>query len=481
MAARHAHVIIAAALALGLSLDAPLMAQTPAPAPATAAASRLAASGDLSSVLEATTRTVEPAIVEIFATSYAPGEGVVPRTADLVTTQRASGSGVIVDPEGFIVTNAHVVRAAQRVRVELPTPPAGRSILATRSRTVYARIVGVDLETDLAVLKIEERNLPTVPFADSDAVNAGQLVLAFGSPLGLNNSVTLGVISSVARQLEPESPMIYLQTDAPINPGSSGGALVDTRGRLVGINTLIVSQNGGNEGLGFAAPSNIVRSVFEQIRKTGFVRRGDIGIRAQTITPVLAAGLGLAKEGGAIIADVLPASTAAAVGLRPGDLVLTLDGKPIENGRQLHVSLYRRAVGETIALEVLRDGQPLKVLVSVAARRDSLDGLAGVGDPKQNLVPRLGILGVNLTAPIARMIPVVRVSSGVVVASTVAGAIESRDGGLAPGDVVFAVNRTAIASVAELRAALDALAPGDPVVLQLERQGGLLYLSFTLE
>ena len=437
--------------------------------------------GDLSSVLEATTRAVSPAVVEIFATAFAPGQGILPRTADLVTTQRASGSGVIVDTDGYIVTNAHVVRGAQRVRVELPISPAGQSILATRSRTVPARIVGVDLETDLAVLQIDERKLPALPFADSDAVNAGQLVLAFGSPLGLNNSVTLGVVSSIARQLEPESPMIYLQTDAPINPGSSGGPLVDTRGRLVGINTLIVSQGGGSDGLGFAAPSNIVRSVFEQIRKTGFVRRGDIGVRAQTVTPVLAAGLGLARDGGAIIADVQPGSPAAAVGIRSGDLVLTLDGKAIENGRQLQVGLYRRAVGETIALEVLRDGQPLKMLVTMGERRDALAGLTGAADPKQNLVPRLGILGIDLTEPIARMIPVVRARAGVVVASTVAGAIESRDGGLAPGDVIFAVNRTPVTAVAGLRAALDALKPGDPVVLQLERRGGLLYLSFTME
>ena len=441
----------------------------------------VAAGADLSGVLEATTRAVAPAIVEIFTTTYAAGEGIVPRTADLVTTQRASGSGVIVDPDGYIVTNAHVVRGAHRVRVELPVAPAGRSILTRRNRTVNAQIVGIDVETDLAVIRIEERDLPTVAFADSDAVSAGQLVLAFGSPLGLNNSVTLGVVSAVARQLEPESPMIYLQTDAPINQGSSGGALVDVRGRLVGINTLILSQAGGNEGLGFAAPSNIVRSVFEQIRKTGFVRRGDIGIRAQTITSVLAAGLGLPRDEGAIVADIRPGSTAAGVGIRPGDLVLAIDGKPIENGRQLHVNLYRRAVGEVIALDILREGHPIRTLVSVAERRGPMSGLMESPDPQQNLVPRLGILGVTLTQSLAAVVPVLRVRSGVVIASTVAGALDSRDGGLAPGDVVFAVNRMPVASLPELRAALDALKPGDPVVLQLEREGGLLYLSFSLE
>jgi serine protease Do len=464
-----------AAWALCLLLGAPV-------ALAQAQTTRAAVAGaDLSAVLEATTRTVAPAVVEIFTTTYAPGEGVVPHTADLVSTQRASGSGVIVDPDGYIVTNAHVVRGAQRIRVDLPLAATGRSILARRSRSVSAQVVGIDLETDLAVIRVGERNLPALTFADSDAVNAGQLVLAFGSPLGLSNSVTLGVVSAVARQLEPESAMIYVQTDAPINQGSSGGALVDVRGRLVGINTLILSQAGGNEGLGFAAPSNIVRAVFEQIRKTGVVRRGDIGVRAQTVTPVLAAGLGLGRDDGAVVADVHPGSTAARAGVRPGDLVLALDNKPIENGRQLHVGLYRHVVGDIITLDIVRDGAPMKFPVAVGERRDPLAGLTDATDPQQNVVPRLGILGVSLTPRLAALVPIVRVRSGVLVASTVAGALDSRDGGLAPGDVVFAVNRTQVAGLAELRAALDALKPGDPVVLHLEREGGLLYLSFSME
>jgi len=236
---------------------------------------------------------VGPSEVETFTTSYAPANGLVPRTTDLVTTGRASGSGVIVDPEGYVVTNAHVVRGAQRLRVEIPVPIAGQSILARQSRTVSGQVVGIDVETDLAVVRIGERNLTALTFGDSDELKAGHVVVAFGSPLGLHNSVSLGVVSAVARQLEPESPMIYVQTDASINPGSSGGPLVDVNGRIVGINTLIVSQTDGNEGLGFAAPSNIVRTVYEQIRKQGRVRRGDIGVRAQTVTPALASGLTL--------------------------------------------------------------------------------------------------------------------------------------------------------------------------------------------
>lgn len=462
----------AAFVTLALSASA-ASGQTRTPAIATAA--------DLSGSLEATTRLASPAVVEIFTTSYTPGGGLVPRSADLITTERASGSGVIVDPEGYIVTNAHVVRGAQRLRVELPIPTSGQSILATRSRTVSGRIVGIDLETDLAVIKVDERNLPVLAFGDSDELRAGQIVLAFGSPLGLHNSVSLGVVSAVARQLEPESTMIYLQTDASISPGSSGGPLVDLRGRVVGINTLIVSQTGGNKGPGFAAPSNIVRTVYEQIRKLGRVRRGDIGVRAQTVTPVLASGLNLPRDHGVVLADVMPGSPAARAGLRPGDLVLALDGKAMENGRQLQIGLYRRYAGEVVDLEILRDGQIVKVPVAITERYDPFAGLSTSSDPRQNMVPRLGILGVNLDKRIAEMVPVLRVESGVVVVSTVAGAIDAREGGLAAGDVVYAVNRTPVSGLAELRAALDGLKTGDAVVLQLERRGELMYLAFTCE
>ncbi len=466
-------VVFAFAVVILTLTGAGAFAQTRAPVITTAA--------DLSSSIEATAGAIAPAVVEIFATTFSAGAGLVPRSADLITTERASGSGVIVDPGGYIVTNAHVVRGAQRVRVEVPAPPAGKSILASRSRTVIGEIVGIDLETDLAVIKVAETSLPALAFGDSDELRPGQLVLAFGSPLGLHNSVSLGVVSAVARQLAPESPMIYVQTDASINPGSSGGPLVDLRGRLVGINTQIFSQSGGNEGLGFAAPSNIVRTVYEQIRKTGRVRRGDIGVRAQTVTPVLAAGLKLARDQGVVLADVLPTGPAARAGLRPGDIVLTLDDKPMENGRQFQVSLYRRLVGDVVTVEILRDGQVMKVPVAMAERRDAFAGLSEAIDPRQNLVPRLGILGVNLDQRIAQMVPVLRVRSGVVVSSTVAGAIDSREGGMAAGDVVYAVNQTPIAGVAELRALLDGLKTGDPVVLQLERRGELMYLAFTVE
>jgi serine protease Do len=275
--------------------------------------------------------------------------------------------------------------------------------------------------------------------------------------------------------------MIYVQTDASINPGSSGGPLVDIRGRLVGINTLIATQAGGNEGLGFAVPSNIVRTVYEQIRKFGRVRRGDIGIRAQTVTPELASGLALPRDYGVVLADVIPESPAALAGLRPGDLVVALDGKAMENGRQLQVNLYRRLIGDVVQLDVLRNGQTLKVPVAMTERHDPFASLSNATDPRENLVPRLGILAVSLDPRIAQMLPAVRVRSGVVVASSVAGGIDARDGGLAVGDIVYAVNRKPVASVAELRAVLDGFKSGDPVVLHLERGGELMFLAFTVD
>jgi serine protease Do len=342
-------------------------------------------------------------------------------------------------------------------------------------------VIGLDLETDLAVIKVDAGPLPALSIGDSEQLRPGQLVMAFGNPLGMQNTVSLGVVSSVARQLEADSPMIYLQTDAAIHSGSSGGPLVDLQGRIVGINTLMVSRTGGYEGLGFAAPANIVRTVYEQIRVHGRVRRGDIGVRAQTITPELAAGLGLARDHGVVLADVLPRSPAAKAGLAAGDIVLALDGKPMENSRQLQVGLYRHVVGDIVSLEVLRDGRSSAFPVALTERLDGAAGEAASADPRRHLVPQLGILAVALDPRVAQLLPAVRGARGVVVLSTVNGAIETRNGGLAPGDVIYAVNRTPVGELTALRAALDAIGPGQPIVLQLERNGELQYLTFLAE
>ena len=223
---------------------------------------------ELSSSLEALTQRVSPAVVQILVSAYGTTPGAARFAPDVLSQQRKSGSGVILDPEGYIVTNAHVLRGARQVRVVLSIPAdervKWRSILKPRGEPVSAHIVGVDRQTDLAVLKIEKEGLPSLELGNSDELRPGQLVMAFGSPLGLENTVTLGTVSAVGRQLRPDDPMIYVQTDASINPGNSGGPLVDTNGRVIGINTFILTQSGGSEGLGFAVPSNVVSNVFDR-------------------------------------------------------------------------------------------------------------------------------------------------------------------------------------------------------------------------
>jgi len=389
---------------------------------------------------------------------------------------------VILDPNGYIITNAHVVEGAQRIRVILSAAQHAdsprRSILNQTGRVLGAQLVRIDRETDLAVLKINATDLPTLSLADSDALYQGQLVFAFGSPLGLQNSVSMGVVSAVARQLEPESPMIYIQTDAPINPGNSGGPLIDVQGRVVGINTLIFSQSGGNEGIGFAAPSNIVRNVFNQIRNTGRVRRGDIGVSAQTITTTMATALHLPQTWGVILGDVFPLRPAHEAGLKTGDIVLSLNGKVMENGRQFHVNLYNKPAGEKVTLEILRGSEKQRIEVAVTERPDDPERFADLVHPKTNRISVLGILGINLTTDLKRLFPVLRSANGVVVAAIFAGG-PGWAGGLQPGDIIHAVNGMPISGLEALRDMLRGIAA--PVVLHIERNNRLWLLEMDLE
>lgn len=438
----------------------------------------------LSRALEALSARVNPAVVQVLAVGYQPPQAGDPPGAGLLTRRRVGGSGVILDPDGYIVTNVHVVEGAERIQVRLPIPvdsdQPGSSILKPRGKLVGAQVVGLDRETDIAVLKVQESGLPHLELGDSDRIRTGQLVFAFGSPRGLDNSVTLGVLSAVARQLRPEDPMIYLQTDAPINPGNSGGPLVDAEGTVVGINTFIISESGGSEGLGFAAPSNIVRNVYRQIRNIGYVRRGTIGVHAQTITPVLAAGIGLGRDWGVVLGDVYPGSPAEGAGLQVGDVVLTLDGKPMENGRQLDVNLYGTPVGERVTLQVLRGQQVVQVPVVVLEREDDANRFFAMVNPEENLIPRLGILAVDLSPQVAQMLPSLRIGTGVVVAVRAPDASYGQVE-LIPGDVIHAINGEPITSLDQLRRRVSQFQVGAPVVLQVERRGQLRFMAFEME
>ena len=443
--------------------------------------SRAQALSELSRSLQDLSEKVSPSVVQIFVTAYAlPNDEATEESGDV---ERGSGSGVIVDPDGYVVTNAHVVENATRIEVELPLAATGgdpgRSIVKRRGRIVGAQIVAVDEETDIAVIKVDAKALPAMAFGDSDALRPGQIVLAFGSPLGLSSSVTMGVVSAVARQLTPEDPMIYIQTDATINPGNSGGALVDTDGKLVGINTLIYSQSGGSEGIGFAAPSNIVRNVVAQIRKFGRVRRGEIGVSAQTITPLLSEALALPVDRGVILSDVAAGSPAAKAGLRPGDVVLTMDGKAMENGRQFRINVYARA-GDTIRLDVRRGQETVPVRVVVAERPGNTARLTDLIGVQRPIVP-LGITVLDLTPTVAQVLPPVRGQRGAVIVQVAQASPFSQQGRLLAGDVIYALNGKAIANGEDLEKAAAQLKPGTAAVVQLERESTLMYLSFRVE
>ena len=431
------------------------------------------------SAIQELARRVSPAVVQIVVSAIASPEEA--RTAGSLERQRVMGSGVIVDSAGFIVTNAHVVNGAVRVRVTFTLAPvAGEASRPLAGPTRDARLIGADAQTDIAVLKVDTAGLPTVPFGDSDQLRKGQLVFAFGSPAGFTNSMTMGVVSSVAREVDPNRPVVFIQTDASINPGSSGGPLVDAEGQLVGVNTLIWSQSGGSEGLGFAIPSGIVRLVYSQLREYGRVHRGIIGLRADEITPLLATGLGLTPSWGLLLSDVAPGSPAFGAGLAIGDVVTAVNGKPVASLAEFVTDVTLRNIGKTVHLDVVRGSERLAFDVPVVERRDSLDRIVANLDPEKNLIRRIGILAVTVDPSSPQLFPPMRSYSGVIVAARAlyAGDLES---GLSPGDVIHAVNRTAISSVEDLRGALSRLKPGDAVVLQIERQGAYMYLSFEFD
>ncbi len=423
---------------------------------------------------------VRPAIVQVLTAGYAPVDGDTP---GVVASQHGTGSGVILDRDGYIVTNAHVVEGARKVQVLLAANMEESDLselaLNPRGKTVPAQIVGIDTDTDLAVLKVEQKNLPFLELGDSYRLHQGQLVLAFGNPLGLENSVTMGVVSSVARQIRSEDPMVYIQTDAPINPGNSGGALVGTDGKVVGINSFILTQSGGSEGLGFAIPSNIVRNIYTQLKKDGHVHRGQIGLEVQTVTPTMAAGLRLPRDWGIIVSDVTPDGTADEAGLKVGDLILSIDGKIVENARRFDVTVYQHALGDVVSLEIQRGDKKLTLPVTVTERPNDPYRFVDLVTRESNLIPKLGIFALDFSDKLADLLPDLRQPSGVIVAARVAGATGIQETFL-PGDLIDAINTAPVSDIAGLRAAVDKLKSGDPVVVQIQRSSKLMYLSFEL-
>lgn len=441
--------------------------------------------GELSLSLEGLVNRIRPAVVQIFSTGYVTAdEPGASNASALLSTQRSTGSGIILSNDGYIVTNAHVVQGARRIQVRLTTERrrAGRApVFEPEVKLLEARLVGLDRDMDVAVIKIDRTGLPSLQFGNSDAVRQGELVMAFGNPRGLEGSVSMGIVSSTARELHPDDFLAYIQTDAPINPGNSGGPLVDAQGRVVGINTFILSDSGGSEGLGFAIPSNMVRTVYTQLRREGHVHRGRIGIYVQTITPALAEGLELPRDWGVLVGDVTPEGPADQSGVKAGDIVAEANGRTMRNARQLESYIYRSPMKAKITLEVLRGADELSIDVPVIDSVDDPQRFADMVNPRDNLVPRLGILAMGIDKSLAAMLPDLRHDYGVVVAAGSSPTDLNTGTGLQPGDVIYSVNKAPVATVEALRKKIDEFKTGDEVAMQIERSGRLMFVAVVLE
>jgi serine protease Do len=453
------------------------------PAPASAPPPPRDALTQMNESIDALTRKVWPSVVQILVSSYAAREqGMRGDAGVVVGRQRSTGSGFVIDPEGYIMTNAHVVNGASRVEIVLPADTVDGTLataLSARSYTVAARIIGVATELDLALLKIDGIKLPALPLATYSQVRQGETVFAFGSPVGLRNSLSHGLVSAVARQTDPDSPLIYVQTDAPINPGNSGGPLVNTRGEVVGVNTFIMSQSGGNEGLGFAVPSATVRTAFKQLKQYGQLRKQEVGMSLQTITRTMAAALGLVRNYGVIVSDVWPGGPAAAAGLEVGDILVSVDGQVADNLPTVSYNFRLRDSTENVQLVVMRGGKEQSLSIKPIEQRSDFDSVSSMADPEKSLVTELGILGVEIDRRIAASAKQLRDPYGIIVVARASGT--TSDIPLLPGDVIRSVNNRQTATLESAREIARTFKPGTPVTLQIQREGRLMYLTFTVD
>lgn len=372
-------------------------------------------------------------------------------------TARSLGSGFVVSPDGYIATNAHVVARASKVTVRL-----------ANKKEYPAKIIGVDEKTDVALIKIEPKEpLQPVTLGDSSNLEVGEWVMAIGSPFGLEQTVTVGVVSAKARVLGAGPYDDFIQTDAAINPGNSGGPLVDGEGRVVGINTAISSRSGGNEGVGFAIPVALAKSILDQLRDSGKVERGWLGIGIQDVTPELASSLDLGETTGALVANISPDSPAARGGVERGDVIVEYDGKPISESHQLPALVAESKIGSKAHLTVFRNGGKKTLDVTIAAlpedperRLSARDG--GSGDDSS----AWGFAVADITPQLARGHRLARDHGVVVTDVEPEGA--AAEAGMQPGDIVREVDRAPVESSAELRKALQSHKK-DNVLLLVQR------------
>jgi serine protease Do len=377
--------------------------------------------------------------------------------------ERGLGSGVIVSPNGYILTNNHVVDGANDVEVTL-----------SDKRQFKARVVGTDPKVDIAVLKIDASDLPTIVVGDSSKIQIGDYALAVGNPFGVGKTVTMGIVSATGRtHLGIEDYEDFIQTDAPINPGNSGGALVNDRGELIGINTAIIAHGSeGSQGIGFAVPANLAHSVMDEIVKNGKVTRGYLGIVPQDVSPAIAKSFGVKEYTGALIGGVSADSPAQKAGLKNGDIILDLNGKPVADANELRMNISMMAPGTSVNLKVLRDGQDRNFTATLgelpgevaSAEKDS-------GEPNSELS---GISVQNLTPNVAQQLGVPAGASGVVI-TKVDPSSAAADAGLQRGDIIQEVNRKPIHNASDFSAAMRDT-KGQALLL-VNHQGNTMYVS----
>jgi serine protease Do len=379
--------------------------------------------------------------------------------------QHALGSGVVVSPNGYILTNNHVIENAKDIQVAL-----------NDGRSFNAKLVGTDPQTDVALLKINANNLPALTLADSDAVEIGDVVLAVGNPFGIGQTVTEGIVSAKDRTNVSggDQDEDFIQTDAAINPGNSGGALVDTQGRLVGINTSILSRTGGNQGIGFAVPSNLCRWVMDSLVKNGKVTRGFLGVVIQNLTPDLAQAFKVNRSAGALISEVTPNGPADAAGLKNGDVVLQYDNKPIESASQLKLRVAETTPGVNVPVQIDRSGETKSINVVVKER--STTSVAANQTPKPAEDGSLnGVTVQDLTRELRAELKVPGTVQGAVI-EEVDPASPSYEAGLRVGDVITEINHRPIKTAQEAVEATSAK-PNGATLVKVYRNGGSQYLA----
>jgi Do/DeqQ family serine protease len=376
--------------------------------------------------------------------------------------EQGLGSGVIVAADGYILTNNHVIDDANEIR-----------IYTSDKRELKARVIGADPKTDIAVVKVEAKNLPTLPFADSSQAQVGDIVLAIGNPFGVGQTVTMGIISATGRgNLGIEDYEDFIQTDAAINPGNSGGALINASGQLIGVNTAILSRAGGNQGVGFAVPANLARTVMNQLLKNGKVVRGYLGVMIQPVTPEIAKAFNLPDARGALVGEVTPDGPAARAGLAQGDVIIELNGARVDDNRELRLKIGQLAPGSAIRLKLLRDGNPREANATLGELPNEKEA-ASDGKPESGSPDGLSVE--NLTPQIARRLGLQSSASGVVVTGAQDGS-RADDAGLRRGDVIQQVNRRPVNNVAEFERAMKQ-AGDKSAVLLVNRNGHTSFVA----